>query len=231
MRSQQGIRALLAALAVFLLSAGSYLGLGARDGSAATVGSPPPPVATRLGFVCPTGHNPYDIDAWIHVTKWCIVPGVRNQVQVKLQMEIHNRSDKHSLDINQDNFRLIVRDFRIADWTPARLGAATLAQPIHTTFRGEGVWAIPADAEESYDTIPHEPRNLTFATHWYGSTLAPGATFVPHYHYGDLVFYLPRTDQLKPLQNVVGIAFMKNSDVLALCEPDVWEKHAPAGTF
>jgi hypothetical protein len=221
-----------ASIIVVLLMTVTYgLGISVGNGIAAEAKSPPSPIKTRFGYVCPTGHNPYDIEAWIHVTKWCIVPGVRGQVQVKLQMEIHNRSDKHSLDISQDHFRLIVRKFHPADWTPARLGETTYAQPIATTFRGKDVWAIPADAEESYDTIPHEPNNLTFATHWYGTSLAPGATFVPHFRYGDLVFYLPRTEHLKPLQNIVGVAFMKNSDVLALCEPDVWETHAYAGTF
>ncbi len=209
------------------------LSLGAGVAVAEEARSPTqaPPIAKASGFVCPTGRNPYDIHAWIHVTKWCIVPGVRDQVQVKLQMKIHNGSNTRDLDISQDQFRLIVRRFDSAHWTPARIGSPTVAQPIHTTYRGTGVWAIPSDAEEAYDTIPHEPNNLTFATHWYGTTLAPGATFVPHFHYGDLVFYLPRLHHLSPLQDIVGIAFMHDSDIIALCEPHVWGEHAYAGTF
>lgn len=201
--------------------------------SAADSEPPPPPVATKSAFVCPTGRNPYDVEAWIHVKRWCIVPGVRRQVQVKVQMEIHNSSTQHRLDIHQGRIRLIVHHFDRYHWTPARIGQRTTDRPIHTTYRGKSVWAIPANAEMAYDPNPEPgiPENLTFATHWYGTELGPEATFYPHYHYGDLVFYLPKVKDLKPLHNIVGVAYVKNADILALCAPSVWEKHRPAATF
>jgi hypothetical protein len=192
-----------------------------------------PQVASASAYHCPSGKNPYDINLWLHVSKWCIDPGVRGQLQVKVQMEIKNRSQKHWLDIHQDRIRLVVRHFDRDRWSTPR-GFPMSDRPIRTIYEGETVWAIPANPEHSYDTIPKHPNEVTFATHWYGSRLAPGRTFVPHYHYGDLVYYLPKPPRrYRPVidRDIVGMAYVKNADVIALCPPDKWEEHVPSGGF
>lgn len=192
----------------------------------------PDPVATSSGFVCPSGHNPYDIHLWIHVTKWCIVPGVRKQSQVKIQMKIHNKSQDHGLDVSQATIRLLVHEFDPDRWSPARVGSATLDRPVQTTYGGHSVWAIPANAEDAYDPLPHQPGILTFATHWGISELVPGGTLEPRYHYGDLVFYMP-VPRHHPggTDNIVGVAYMKGTDVIALCPPETWGRHVAAASF
>lgn len=212
-------------LAVTLLAVG-----GARSVVAEADASSP--AATDSAFVCPSGHNPYDIHLWLHVTKWCIEPGVRKQAQVKVQMMIHNRDDRHWLDIRQDKIRLIVHEFDPDRWTQPRIGVHTPDRPVHTTYEGERVWAVPANAERAYDLLPNQPGIGTFATHWEVSRLAPGATLIPHYHYGDLVFYMPvPTSGQKVKANIVGIAYVKNADIIALCPPDKWEHHVGGGLF
>jgi hypothetical protein len=192
----------------------------------------PDPVATQSGFVCPSGSNPYDFHLWIHVTKWCIVPGVRKQSQVKVQMKIHNKSQEHSLDVSQDTIRLIVHEFDPDKWSPAHIGSPTLDRPVQVTYRGKSVWAIPANAEDAYDTLPHQPGVLTFATHWGISKLVPGGTLDPAYHYGDLVFYMPAPRHHSGgRENIVGVAYVKGTDIIALCPPDTWGLHVPAASF
>jgi hypothetical protein len=212
-------------LALVILVAGG--GAASTSGEAGNTG----PVAKDAAFVCPSGHNPYDIRLWLHVTRWCIEPGVRKQVQVKVQMMIHNRNDKW-LDIRQERIRLIVHEFNRDDWLPPRIGEPTRDRPIHTNYEGEEVWAIPANAERAYDPLLNPPGLGTFATHWEVSRLAPKTTFIPHDHYGDLVFYMPMpADGGRAKPNIVGIAYVKNGDIIALCPPDKWQHHVGGGTF
>jgi|SRR5690349_7606173 len=196
-------------------------------------GEDPAPVASESAYHCPSGSNPYDIDLWLHVSKWCIDPAVRGQLQVKVQMEIKNRSRRHWLDIHQDKIRLVVRHFDRDRWSTPR-GFPMSDRPVRTIYEGERVWAVPANPEHSYDPIPGHSGEATFATHWYGTRLAPGHTFVPHFHHGDLVFYLPKpTHPYRPVieRDIVGIAYVKNADVIALCPPDKWEEHVESGGF
>lgn len=191
-----------------------------------------PPVGVASAFVCPSGHNRYDIHLWLHVTKWCLEPGVRKQKQLKVQMLIHNRDRRHSLDLGQERIRLIVHWFDRRRWSPPRIGSPTRDRPVRTVYEGKRVWAIPANAERAYDLIPHQPGVGTFATHWRVSRLSPGATLRPHYHYGDLVFYMPTPPSRRPaIRNIVGVAYVKNADIIALCPPSKWEKHVTSGSF
>lgn len=180
-------------------------------------------------FVCPSGRNPYDISLWLHVRKWCIEPAVRGQAQIKVQMMIHNRDRRHGLDVGQDKVRLIVHEFDPDRWTPPRIGQPTRDRPVRTTYEGERVWAIPANAERAYD--PHPTLIATFATHWKVFRLPPGGTLIPHFHYGDLVFYMPMPADGKGKKNIVGVAYVKNADIIALCPPDKWERHVSGSRF
>jgi hypothetical protein len=216
-----------ATLALFAIGAVAIV-TGAVAGDNASHG-----VATDSAYHCPSGRNPYDLHLWIHVKKWCIDPAVRKQFEVKVQMEIHNRDKRHWLDIHQDRIRLVVTAFDRDRWSPPR-GFPMSDRPIHTTYQGHRVWAIPANPEGSFDYLPHQHGVLTFATHWHASKLAPGGTFHPHYHYGDLVFYLPvPKKRFRPVidKDIVGIAYVKNADIIALCPPDTWEEHVISGSF
>jgi hypothetical protein len=217
------------AAAILVLGVSLALAL-APAASVAISGSP---AAAASGNGCASEHNPAGIRLWIHVTRWCIVPGVRRQAQLKVQMRIHNQSDQR-LYIGQDRIRVILRRFDPDDWSPAQIGQPTLDRPIQTTYRGEQVWAVPANADGSYDVFPHKPEP-THATHWPESQLGPKDTLNPHFHYGDLVYHVPiphpRPADWSVIGNVVGIAYIKGRDIIALCPPSSWGEHAPAGTF
>jgi hypothetical protein len=97
------------------------------------------------------------------------------------------------------------------------------------------VWAVPPNAEDAFDPIPHEPGVATFATHWGQYRLAPGKTFHPHYHWGDLVFYVPylphdrygeATDR-----DVLGMAYVYGREIVVLCPREHWGPKEPAATF
>lgn len=183
-------------------------------------------------LVCPSHSNPHHIKLWIHVTRWCALPAVRGQAQFKIQMRIHNRDDQHRLDISHSRMRLIVHVFHADRWTPARVGEPTIERPIRTTYGREHVWAVPPNAEDAFDPLPHQPGVGTFATHWGGSVLGPGKTFNPHFHFGDLVFYVPTPrDGSGALDNVVGIAYVKGHEIIALCHPWDWGPKVPAESF
>lgn len=224
-------------LRIFILSVFVILGAGsvapltasAEAGSSREASA----IATAASeLVCPSHSNPHHIKLWIHVTRWCALPAVRGQAQFKLQMQIHNQSDRHDLDIGLSRMRLIVRDFDPDRWTPARVGESTIERPIPTTYGKEHVWAVPPNAEDAFDPLPHRPGVGTFATHWGGSMLGPGETFNPHYHFGDLVFYVPAPrDGAGALDNVVGIAYVKGHEIIALCHPENWGHKVPAETF
>lgn len=189
--------------------------------------------ARSTGNHCSSQHNPEGFRFWIHVTKWCIVPGVRHQEQLKVQMRIHNQSER-SLDIEQSRVRVILRHFDQDRWSPPVIGQPTVDRPIRTSYLGEPVWAVPAQADGSYDVFPHK-LEPTHATHWPVSELGPKGTLNPHFHYGDLVYDIP-VPQPKPrgwsaIDDVVGIAFIKGRDIIALCPPETWGPHRPAGTF
>jgi len=215
----------ISALALVIFVAGSTAAsVEAGDGGAG-------PAAKESAFVCPSGHNPYDVSLWLHVTKWCVEPAVRKQVQVKVQIMIHNRNNEW-LDIRQERIRLIVHKFDRTRWSPPRVGEPTRDRPLHTTYEDDKVWAIPANAERAFDPLPNQPKYGTFATHWGVSRLAPNSTFIPHYHYGDLVFYTPMpADGGKAKPNIVGIAYVKNGDIISLCPPDKWQHHRGGATF
>ena len=185
--------------------------------------------ATASKLVCPSHDNPHGLRFWIHVTRWCGLNAVRGQTQFKLQMEIHNQDRHRSLDISQPRMRLIVRRFNPDRWTPP---SPTFERPIKTTWEGKRVWAVPSNFEDAADLIPHHPNIFTFATHWHASRLEPGETFHPHYHYGDLVFYVPKLRHgPDALENVVGMAYVRGHEIIALCDPSDWGPKVPAETF
>lgn len=207
--------------------------VAAPPGSTAAPPAGGPPSAEASALVCPSHSNISGLKFWIHVKQWCALPAVRGQAQFKLQMQIHNRDRDNALDIQQTRMRLIVHEFDPDQWTPPRYGATTYDRPIRTTYGGERVWAVPANADDAYDPnpLPGAPNNLTFATHWGLTRLAPGATLNPGYHEGDLVFYVPAPRHHGAIENVVGMAYVKGHEIIALCHPEDWGPKEPAGDF
>jgi hypothetical protein len=179
---------------------------------------------------CPARSNPSGFKFWIHVKQWCAEPAVRGQAQFKLQMQIHNRDQDDSLDISQGRMRLIVQEFDLDRWTPP---ASSADRPIRVRYEHESVWAVPANPNgvADPDPLPGIPNNYTFATHWETTTLDPGATLNPGPYEGDLVFYIPAPRHHGAVENVVGMAYVKGHEVIALCRVPDWGPREPAESF
>lgn len=220
---------LLATLVCVVLGAAAVPGLAQSAAAQTSV----LPGAEARQLVCPSHSNPGGFKFWLHVKQWCALPGVRGQAQFKLQMEIHNRDTHNDLDIEQSRMRLLVREFDADRWSPPRHGPTTYDRPIRIAYGGEDVWAVPANANDAYDPnpLPGVPNNLTFATHWELTQLGPGATLNPGFHEGDLVFYVPAPRHHGAIENVVGIAYVKGHEIIALCRPEDWGPKEPAGDF
>jgi hypothetical protein len=217
---------------ILLTVVGAALLISANAPAAGSSPNGPGPALASSELVCPSHSNPHGIKLWIHVTRWCGLHAVRGQAQFKIQMRIHNQSASHRLDIGLSRMRLIVHEFHLDKWTPARIGQPTTERPVRTTYAGQHVWAVPPNAEDAFDFLPHHRGVGTFATHWGGSVLAPGATFNPNFHYGDLVFYVPAPhDGEGALDNVVGMAYVKGHEIIALCRPVDWGPKVPAASF
>lgn len=217
------------------------VGLGGSGSSRAqvtgVVGTITPGPPPHLGIGCPSPPGAqHGIQIWIHVIQWCDLPAVRGQAQFKLQMEIYNRG-RRTLGIGQEHMRLIVADLDLSRWSPPRDGSVTTEQPFQTTYLGRRVWAVPANAEDAYDPnpMPGVSDNLTFATHWGQSRLAPGATFRPSFHSGDLVFYVPYLPHdphgLATEADVLGIAYVYGREIVVMCPKEHWGHREPAPTF
>jgi hypothetical protein len=210
----------------------SLTGVTSIPASAAVRAESPAAFASALDFGCPSGpHPPRGIHVWIRVVKWCGVSAVRGQVQLKVQVQIHN-SGRRTLDISRGHLRLIVTPFARTKWSPPRNGPPTTDRPFKTTYAGRRVWAIPPNADAAADPIPHKSREFTFATHWGGSRLGPGQTFRPHHHYGDLVFFLPSTSfGARAGKSVLGLAYVDGRDIIVLCPEKGWPDPVPAADW
>jgi hypothetical protein len=149
-------------------------------------------------------------------------------------MQIYNSSER-TLAIGQEHIRLIVAGLDPREWSPPRHGAETIERPLRTTYLGHSVWAVPANAEDAFDLVPHVAGDLTFATHWGQSKLPPGQTFNPSYRSGDLVFYVPYLPDdprgVATEKDVLGIAYMYGREVVVMCPKGHWGSKEPAATF
>jgi hypothetical protein len=148
-------------------------------------------------------------------------------------MQIFN-SGKRTLEITPEHMRLIVTTLNAAKWSPPQVGEETTERPTRTTYLGQHVWAIPPNADGSFDWIPPS-GNRTFATHWGEAHLAPGRTFRPSYHSGDLAFYVPYLPHdphgEKTANDVLGIAYVYGRQIVVLCPKERWGPKVPAGSF
>lgn len=193
------------------------LGLLAGPSVSSAVASSPPAYASSLGCRSAPG-QPQDIEVWIYVRKWCGNPAVRGQLQIKVQVKVKNVG-RHALDISRKHFVLIVTSLNRAKWSPPRIGHPPTEVPFKTTYNGHHVWAIPANYDRAYDPLPENPGYGTFATHWGGGTLEPGATFWPVDHQrGALVFYRPIVKHQKNLRDgVMGVAYVTGRHIVVMC--------------
>jgi hypothetical protein len=217
------VRIILLAFAV--ICAGASAPSSSAGGLTDSVSSGPP---AELGIGCPSPPGaPHGIHVWIHVTKWCSLPAVRDQAQFKLQLQIYNLGSD-TLAIGQEHIRLIVATLDPRNWSPPRHGPETVERPFRTTYIGEHVWAVPANAEGASDPIPYLGER-TLVTYWGASSLAPKSTFNPSFHSGDLVFYVPYLPDdprgVATRKDVLGVAYMYGRGIVVLCTKGNWEKN------
>jgi hypothetical protein len=185
--------------------------------ASSSVAPPSPAYASSLGCHSAPG-QPQDIAVWIYVRKWCGNPAVRGQLQIKVQVRVTNEG-RRPLDISRKHFVLIVTSLNRSKWSPPRIGHAPTEVPFKTTYKGHHVWAIPANYDRAYDQLPQDPDYGTFATHWGGTTLRPGATFWPIDHQrGALVFYRPIIKHQQELRDgVLGVAYVNGRHIVVMC--------------
>jgi hypothetical protein len=200
---------------------------------AAVPGTPSARAALDIGCPSPPG-APHGIKVWLHIAKWCALSAVRGQAQFKLQLQIENRA-RRSLGVGLEHMRLIVASLDVRRWSPPESGAATVERPFRTRYLGRTVWAIPPNAEDAYDPVPHVRGDLTFATHWGQSSIAPGQTFNPSFHSGDLVFYVPYLPNdpsgAATSEDVLGMAYVYGREIVVLCPKENWGPKVPAAAF
>jgi hypothetical protein len=188
------------------------------------------PQPTSLGIGCPSPGENHGIRLWVHVLKWCGVPGVKGQVQIKLQIAIRN-DGRRRLGVGLTHIRLVVTRFDPRRWRPP---SGTSERPFTATYQGARYWTIPANPEGAADPIPGQRDTYTFATHWgNASPLQPGQTFRPVNHRrGNVVFYVPKVGaRSRYLDGVAGLAYVSGHRILVVCPPDRWVTHVSANLF
>lgn len=186
------------------------------------------PVAVPLG--CPAPLNASGVSlVQIRVKKWCADEAPRDQAYFKLRLWVTNTGNE-TLDIRQNRFALIVKTNSIERWSPPTPQAE---RPRKVAYQNRRYWAIPANADGAYEAfpIPGVPNNYTFATHWEADRLKPGESFAPKGdRAGDLVFYAPLS-QGQSFPEVVGVAYMRNAQIVVLCPIDHWGPRVSAANF
>ena len=202
------------------------------DGGAGGGGeSKPGKLGTSLRLGCPAPPGPSSRPSVvIQVQAWCALPGVRGQAQLKFKLWVENSSPR-PIDIGLGHWYLLVDELDPRSWSPPRIGTTTNTAPARFHVRGQRVWGIPANDDGAYDPIPGQSGTLTFATHWEAEELAPRTSYRPREPgEGDLVFYLP-TPRGGVAKSIVGVAYVDQGEVVALCPPGSWGPRLPAASF
>lgn len=163
---------------------------------------------------------------YLLVTHWCSVSGPHRQIQIKLQLKVTNNRHSRRLSLALGHFYLAVPHLDASRWEPPEKPADE--RPFRSTWEGHTYWLIPATPNGAAEPYPPPQGNYTFATHWNApASLAPGQTFTPSYHRGDIVFFVPHAKGTLKLKGVGGIAYVSGRDILDLC--DHWGKKDPHG--
>lgn len=193
---------------------------GGVDGTDISLGCPAPPGADNASSL------------WIHVTKWCASTAVRGQAQLKLKLWMIN-TGAHTLPADVSHFFLVVQSMIPSRWTPPEIGAAATQHPRRVRYEGVEVWAVPANPERAFDSVPGLAGVGTFATHWGLSQLPPRARFEPtDNRHGDLVFYIPVSrGKAATLAGVIGVAYLEHGKVVVVCPPAKWGPCQPEDSF
>lgn len=186
--SLAGVAALVLAVVAYVYPPGSLGG----GGSTSTTSSASPSSASSSPSSTPTSEPPpapplaAPPDATmadVNVVQHALLEGPRGQGQVKVKVNVHNRSDV-ALNASIANMRLLLRgDSLPGRWTPR----SPTADWSVVEVGGNRYVAIPANANNQW-----EPEFATFASFWRGGTLMPGESYSgAGKDNGDLVFYAP----------------------------------------
>jgi hypothetical protein len=192
------------------------------------------PSAQRLVVGCPLASRPGRPRVTVHVVAWCNVPGPHKQVLFKIKVSIHNAGPE-TINIGLSHWRLLVSQFVQRRWTPPPSSSPT-GRPVVVRWAGRSWWAIPANPDRAAEPDPYQPPGTpTFATHWDGIYLGPGATYIRAAAFaGDVVFYVPENDRSHPLTNLKGdvaIAYFSNRTPTVVVPSDEWGPKRPGAAF
>lgn len=189
--------------------------------------------ATRLAVGCPASEPPGSSKVSVHVLAWCNLQGPHKQTLFKFKVSITNRGSQ-TIGIDTSHWRVLVSDFVQGRWTPPPDHGTQ--RPLVVRWAGRNWWAVPANLDGAAEPDPFQPAGtFTFATHWDGVYLGPGATYVRHARYhGDLVFYVPDNDPVHPGSNLrgdVALAYFVSNKPTVVVPSYEWGPKLPAASF
>ena len=178
---------------------------------------------------CPLVSSVQPARLTIQVPYWCALPlPFRHQAEFKFKIKVRNAGSS-VLNIELSHWRLLMRTFSTARWSPPQIGSPTTERPYRVPWAGTSVWAVPANANSAYD-LDQRTGYASFATHWHARVLAPNETYYsPKNREGDITFYVPDTSST--LQEVVGLAYVNGGHANAVVTPAQWVKRIPAEDF
>jgi hypothetical protein len=207
------------------LAAGSYC-VGARVALGVS------PTNVRMAVGCPMSEPPGQSKVSLRVVKWCNLPAPHDQVLFKFKPLLRNEGQQ-AINIGLTHWRLLVSEFVQGRWRPPPSSYPT-GRPVVVRWAGRGWWAVPPNPDGAAEPDPFSEGGPTFATHWDGTYLGPGATyFRPANRQGDLVFYVPVNDRANRdnLMGDVALGYFVNRSPSVVVPSSEWGPKRPAGSF
>lgn len=172
---------------------------------------------------------PRVVNLSVKVRKYCVAdfPFAHHQTEFKLKVQVKNLGSS-TLDIRASHWKMLVSRMNPNRWYPPAHGGA-VGKPERISWHGYQVWAVPANANRSYDSDPS--GSATFASYWDATDLAPGATYYrPGNRQGDLAFYVPRR-YVTQKRNLIGLAYVADGKARVVARYHSWRNRRPADDF
>jgi hypothetical protein len=221
---------ILSSLIVLFAPTSRATGCGVRGETLAVAGVPS---ALQMLVGCPLAEPPGQSKISVHVLAWCNLPGPHHQILFKLKVAISNHSSQ-TIAIDTSHWRMLVSQFVQGRWTPPPIHGT--ARPVVVHWAGRAWWAVPANLNGAAEPDPYQsPGTPTFATHWDGTYLGPGATYIRRARYhGDLVFYVPENDPRHPETNLrgdVALAYLVSTRPTVVVPSENWGPKLPGASF
>ncbi len=203
------------------------------SGDTRTLASADHPASAQMVVGCPLSEPLGRSQVSVHVLAWCNLPAPHRQILFKLKVSITNRGSQ-TIGIDTSHWRILVSNFVQGRWTPPpRHGTQ---RPVVVRWAGRNWWAVPANLDGAAEPDPFQPAGTyTFATHWDGVYLGPGASYVRHQRYqGDMVFYVPDNDPASPETNLrgdVALAYFVGNMPTVVVPSYQWGPKLPGASF